>query len=228
VAAITALLAGYGLLDLVERLNTGRTDAPITEIFFADSILFWLILILITPVITMRSFASEKSQGTYEALMTAPVGDWQVVFAKYVGAMLFYLSAWIPFVAVLVALRQATGEADLLDPRAAAGALLGIGCVGSSFIAMGVFASALTRSQVIAAMTSLLLGAGLWAASLRPSIGNTSGDRVGLLLDQVSVTRHMQDFARGVVDARALAFHAGCTALFLFLTQRVVETRRWK
>ena len=126
VVAITLLLAGFGLTGLLDTLNSDRTDAPITEMFFGDGLVFWLIVIVITPVITMRSFASEKSQGTYEALMTTPVGDWQVVLAKYTGAVLFYLASWVPMICVLVGLRQVAGVPELLDPRAMAGALLSL------------------------------------------------------------------------------------------------------
>jgi ABC-2 type transport system permease protein len=228
VVAITLLLAGFGLADMVRRLNGTPTDWAITEMFFADGIVFWFVVILMTPVITMRSFAAEKSQGTYEALMTTPVGEWQVVMAKYLGAFAFYLIAWLPFVAVLVALRQMTQQPSFLDPRAMIGAMTGIACIGASYLAIGIFASSLTRSQIISAMTSLLIGVSLWAVSLRPSINDTSGDRIGRLLDHVSVIRHMQDFARGVIDGRALVFHASCAVLFLFLAHRVVEMRRWK
>jgi ABC-2 type transport system permease protein len=85
VVAITLLLAGFGLTGLLDTLNSDRTDAPITEMFFGDGLVFWLIVIVITPVITMRSFAAERSSGTYETLMTAPVSDLLVVLAKFTG-----------------------------------------------------------------------------------------------------------------------------------------------
>jgi ABC-2 type transport system permease protein len=228
VVAITLLLAGYGLTELLGTLNAERTDAPITEMFFGEGLVFWLILIVITPVITMRSFASEKALGTYESLMTTPVGDWQVVLAKFAGAFVFYLASWIPMIGVLIGLRQLTGQSEFLDPRAMVGSLIGIACVGSTYLSAGIFASSLTRSQIIAAMTSLLIGVGVWASSFRPAVTGTEGDRIGRILDHLSVTRHMQDFARGVIDGRALVFHLSFTVLFLFLTHRVVEMRRWK
>jgi ABC-2 type transport system permease protein len=228
VVAITLLLTGFGLTELFESLNGERTDAPVTEMFFSGGYIFWLVVILMTPVITMRTFAAEKSVGTYESLMTTPVGDWQVVLSKFAGAILFFLVAWVPLLVVLIVLRQVTHQAPLLEPRAAAGALAGIGCIGALYLAMGVFASSLTRSQIISAMTAFLLGVGLWAVSLRPSIEDTRGDRIGRLLDHVSVTRHMQDFARGIIDGRALVFYASGTVLFLFLTHRAVEMRRWR
>ena len=228
VVAITLLLAGIGLMDIVQRLNSDRTPSPIPEIFFADGIVFWVILILTTPVITMRTFAAEKALGTYEALMTTPVGEWQVVLAKFTGSLAFYLLSWAPLIGVLVVLRQVTHQPQLLDPWAMCGVLTGIACIGSTFLSIGVFASSLTRSQIIAAMTSLLIGIGLWTMSLRFSQTDTTGDRLGRLIDHLSVTHHMQDFARGVIDGRALVFHLSVTFFFLFLTQRVIEMRRWK
>ena len=164
VVAITLLLAGFGLMDIVQRLNSDRTPSPIPEIFFADGIVFWLILILTTPVITMRTFAAEKALGTYEALMTTPVGEWQVVLAKFTGSLVFYLLSWAPLIGVLIVLRQVTQQPQLLDPWAMCGVLTGIACIGSTFLSIGVFASSLTRSQIIAAMTSLLIGIGMWMA----------------------------------------------------------------
>jgi ABC-2 type transport system permease protein len=160
--------------------------------------------------------------------MTTPVGEWQVVLAKFTGSLAFYLLSWAPLIGVLVALRQVTHQPQLLDPWAMCGVLTGIACIGSTFLSIGVFASSLTRSQIIAAMTSLLIGIGLWTISLRFSQTDTTGDRLGRLMDHLSVTHHMQDFARGVIDGRALVFHLSVTFFFLFLTQRVIEMRRWK
>jgi ABC-2 type transport system permease protein len=108
-------------MDIVERLNSDRTPSPIPEIFFADGIVFWVTLILTTPVITMRTFAAEKALGTYEALMTTPVGEWQVVLAKFTGSLAFYLLSWAPLIGVLVVLRQVTHQPQLLDPGRCAG-----------------------------------------------------------------------------------------------------------
>ena len=88
VLAATLLLTGFSLLDLVTKLIDRPTDAPVTELFY-QSAYFWIILLVVSPVITMRTFAAEKSSGTYEALMTTPVGDWQVVLAKFTGALIF-------------------------------------------------------------------------------------------------------------------------------------------
>src|SRR5512137_2059552 len=88
-------LMGFSFASLLVQLNGEPVDAPVTEVFYS-TYYFWLILLTATPVITMRSLALEKYSGTFETLMTTPVGDWQVVLAKYTGAMLFYIIMWVP------------------------------------------------------------------------------------------------------------------------------------
>jgi len=227
VIAASLLLTGMALMDLVGWLNDRPTDAPITELFY-QSTYFWVILLAISPVITMRTFAAERSSGTYEALMTTPVGDWEVVLAKFTGALLFYLLTWLPFLGVLAALRRMTGQALLFDPRVTAVAFLGVTLVGAVYMALGLFASSLSRSQIIAAMMAFLMGIALWMLGVRPPTADGLTGAVGRAMDHVSLVRQMEDFARGILDSRHVVFCLSLTALFLVLTQRVVEGRRWK
>jgi len=227
VVAAAMLLTGLSVVDLIVWLNDRPMDAPISELFYASTY-FWVILLVISPIITMRSFAAERSSGTYESLMTAPVGDWEVVLAKFTGAFAFFLITWLPLLGVMAVLRRVTGEALLMDPRVTAVAFLGVALIGSVYMALGVFASALTRSQIIAAMLAFLMGIALWMLSIRPAAANGLRGPVERALDHVSLVRQMEDFARGVVDSRHVVFCLTLTLLFLFLTQRVVEARRWK
>ncbi len=227
VIAAVLLLSGFSLVDLIERIRQMPYDAPVTELFYQTTY-FWLIVLLSAPVITMRSFAAEKATGTYEALMTTPVGDWQVVLAKYAGALAFYLLTWLPFVGVLFSLRQITGEAALFEPVIVAVTFLGIALVGSLFMALGCFASSLTRSDIIAAMVSFLFGIGLWMLGYRPEVSGVVPAWAVPALEHMSMTRHMEDFSRGLVVGRHVVFYVSATVLFLFLTHRVVQSRRWK
>lgn len=227
VIAAVLLLSGFSLVDLIERIRQMPYDAPVTELFYQTTY-FWLIVLLSAPVITMRSFAAEKATGTYEALMTTPVGDWQVVLAKYAGALAFYLLTWLPFVGVLFSLRQITGEAALFEPVIVGVTFLGIALVGSLFMALGCFASSLTRSDIIAAMVSFLFGIGLWMLGYRPDVSGVVPAWAVPALEHMSMTRHMEDFSRGLVVGRHVVFYVSATALFLFLTHRVVQSRRWK
>ncbi|MBX3731927.1 MAG: ABC transporter permease [Verrucomicrobiae bacterium] len=227
VIAASLWLTGLAVMDLIGWLNNRPTDAPLAELFY-QSTYFWVILLVVTPVITMRTFAAERSTGTYEALMTTPVGEWEVVLAKFAGALVFYLLTWLPLLGVLLALRRVTGEVLVLDPLVTSVAFVGVTLVGSVYLALGLFASSLTRSQIIAAMTAFLMGIALWMAGIRPPAADGLRGGLGRALEQVSLVRQMEDFARGVLDSRHVVFCVTMTVLFLFLTQRVVEGRRWK
>ncbi|MGH8024957.1 MAG: ABC transporter permease, partial [Limisphaerales bacterium] len=98
IAAVTLIL---GLSFDVLMTNLAGADPqpmPITELFYATSI-FWLIVLLVTPVITMRLFALERYSGTFETLMTTPVNDMQVVASKFAAAVIFYMVTWLPMLA---------------------------------------------------------------------------------------------------------------------------------
>ena len=106
--------------------------------------------------------------------------------------------------------------------------LLGIFLLGSLYMAIGCFASALTRNQIIAAMISFAIGAALFLLSFLADTLALQKTWATRALDCVCVWRQMQEFARGVVDTRYIVFYLTSTLFFLFLTCRVVESRRWK
>src|SRR5688500_12933092 len=161
IIAAVLLLLGLGFLDMLAKLNAEPSHAPVTEVFFV-TFYFWIILLLTAPVMTMRTFALEKFSGTYETLMTAPVGDLSVVLAKFTGALLFYLFTWLPFLGYLVIVhRYATGTFHF-DPQVLASTFLGLTLIGALYMALGCFASALTNNQIIAAMLSYALGLALF------------------------------------------------------------------
>ena len=203
---------------------------PVTEMFY-NTFYFWLIVLLATPVITMRLFALEKATGTFETLMTTPVGDLQVVAAKFTAAMIFYVVMWLPLLACLFIVRHFTNQASALDCGHGRRNVSGnfsdrLHC----FLSLGCFASALTRSQMAAAMISfvvrrqLVFARLIWPKAMPAS--PTSGSRSCCRISTCST--RWSDFARGVVDTRAVIFYVSATFLFLFLTLRVVESRRWK
>src|SRR2546426_4420008 len=155
IIASVLLLLGISFTGILGVLNDSPTDVPLTELFYR-SYYFWLILLLTAPVITMRSFAFEKGTGTYETLMTTPVSDWQVVLAKFTGTLLFYVLTWLPLFGCIAVVRYLTREPTLLDPWTTASTFFGILMVGCLYMSMGCFASALTQSQIIAAMNSFV------------------------------------------------------------------------
>lgn len=228
IIATVLLLLGFSLNDILTKLNGEPLESPITEVLYS-TMYFWLILLLTTPVITMRTFALEKFTGTFETLMTTPVGDITVVLAKFFGSLIFYLFAWLPMLAyLLVIARYAENTASTPDLMALASTFIGIVLIGALFISMGCFASALTRSQLIAAILSFALVLTLFLLSMRSLVAVEASGWEAEFFSYISMTEHMQEFARGVVQLSSLTYYLTLTTFFLFLTWKVVESRRWK
>jgi ABC-2 type transport system permease protein len=226
IAAVT-LLIGWSFVVLMTNLGSDPSPMPVTEMFYR-TYFFWLIVLLATPIITMRLFALEKFSGTFETLMTTPVADWQVVVAKFTAAVIFYTIMWLPMLACLFVVRHFTDQPGTLDPGTIAGMYLGVFLVGCLFLSLGCFASALTHSQMAAAMISFVFGVSLFSLGfLAQAITGTEQWRTQLL-SYFGLFGQMNDFARGVVDTHTLIFYVSLTLFFLFLTLRVVESRRWK
>ncbi len=227
IIAAAVFLMGLSFVDLLLLLQGEATPAPVTQLFYSTEY-FWLILLLAGPVITMRLFALEKDSGTFETLMTAPVSDLQVVLAKFSAAMIFYMLMWLPSLLSILTLRHYLNTPEAFDGGLIGGTFLGIFLLGGLFMSLGCFASALTRSQIIAAMVSFTLGFTLFLLSFLPGHLPAGAGWEAAVFSHVALFDHMNDFARGVVDTRHVVFYLSLTFLFLFLTLRVVESRRWK
>ncbi len=180
-----------------------------------------MVLLLLMPLLTMRSFAEEKRLGTIELLLTYPLRDGTIVAAKFAACavvLALLLGGTLLYPLVLQ-------EVQPLPWWPLLAAYLGLGLLGVSFIACGLFVSSLTESQVVAAIATLgvlLLGWVLtWneAATSAPLMRALAG---------LSMFDHFETFARGVIDAGDVAYFACVTAFFTFLTLRVLESRRWR
>jgi ABC-2 type transport system permease protein len=222
------LLLGFSFIDILSKLNGTPLDNPFTEVFYV-TLYFWIILLLTTPVVTMRTFSLEKFSGTFETLMTAPVGDLQVVLAKFVGSLIFYLVAWLPLFGYMFVLHHYVRNPSVaMDAPTVLSTFLGILLIGALYVSMGCFASALTRSQLIAAALSYGLGLTLFLLSMRSLVAIPTKNWEAQFFSHISMTEHMQDYARGVIDLASLTYYITLTLFFIFLTWKVIEARRWK
>lgn len=226
IAAVT-LLIGLGFVILMITLGNTSQPMPVTELFYG-TFMFWLIVLLITPVITMRLFALEKFTGTFETLMTTPVGDMQVVAAKFTAAVVFYIIIWLPLLADLFVVQHFAHQHSTLDTGTVGGMYLGIFLVGCLFLSLGCFASSLTRSQMAAAMVSFVLGITLFMLGFVAQMIEKPTGWQSQILSYFDLFGQIHNFARGIVDTRAVIFYISLTFFFLFLTLRVIESRRWK
>lgn len=227
IIAAVAFQIGLSFVIMLSNLNGEGTPMPVTEIFYVTAF-FWLILLLSAPIITMRLFALEKSSGTFETLMTAPVGDLQVVLAKFFAAMVFYMLMWLPLFGCILIVQHFTRETAGFDLGIAASTYFGIFLVGCLYMSLGCFASALTRSQIIAAMVSFVIGITLFFISFLSEQINLGNTWTAQALNYFAMREQMRDFTRGVIDTRYVVFYLSFTFFFLFLTYRVIESRRWK
>src|ERR1035441_5987676 len=104
---------GLCFYTLLDKLQGKALTMPVTELFF--NFYFWVILLFSAPVITMRLFALEKYSGTFETLMTAPVGDVAVVLAKFTAALIFFMILWLPLLGCVFILRYFTSGSNLVQ-----------------------------------------------------------------------------------------------------------------
>ncbi len=180
-----------------------------------------MIVLFLVPIITMKSFSEEKRQKTDQALLTAPVSLTGIVMGKFFGAFLLYAICNSVFLlyAFIIMLFTTPDWAVILCT------VLGMLLMGAALIAIGIFISAMTESQVIAAVLSI--GAGLLIYMI-DSLANLVGvDFITNILNAISFNRNFSNFTYGVLDLANTVFFLSITAVFLFLTVRVFEKRRW-
>lgn len=181
-----------------------------------------VILVFILPMLTMRLLSEEFRSGTIESLMTAPVSDADVVLGKFFGTLVFYL-LMLGTTLLHVVLVAMYGT---LDVGLVLASYLGLILLGGLYIAVGLFFSACTRNQVIAVICSFVLLAVF--TFLAEYLAREQEGTLRVVLQHLSIVSHFQDFARGLVDTNHLIFFLSTTGLFLFLTVKVLESRRWR
>jgi len=214
---------GIAFSILIGYLNDAPSavGAPM-EFFFGGTIFFWLPLAFVGPILPMRLLAEERRSGSLEILMTAPVTETQVVLGKFFAALAFYLVLWAPTVlyAVIVAYY------GNLDWGPLASSYLGVLGIGSLFLAAGLFASGISRNQIVAALVGFALVFALFILGLLEFLVNDEGLRQ--VLGYLNLIQHMEDFSKGIVDTRRLVYYVSGTAFFLFLTSRTLLANKWR
>src|SRR3954463_9214440 len=134
------LLSGVDFYFQVSFMNQRQLQYTVQEAFF-NSVFFWFAFVLIFPLITMRLFAEEFKLGTIEPLMTAPVRDWQVVLAKFTGALVFYIILWLPTLLYFWFFQKITHQTAAAASGAYYGAYLMLILLGMFYLSVGCFAS---------------------------------------------------------------------------------------
>lgn len=210
---------------LVSVLAEGPAGVTVMNLLFGSPF-FWMTMLVIVPVLTMRLIAEEKKSGTIETLMTAPVSDTAVVLAKYAGALSFYAIMWLPTATYVFVLQRFSALMAPIDLGPMAGGYLGALLVGMFYLAIGLFCSSLTSNQIVAAITSFAAMIVLFLGGLLDYVAHQELARA--ISQHLSSYAHMLEFSRGQIDSRPVVFYLSGTALMLFATVKVLESRRWK
>jgi len=172
-------------------------------------------------MITMRTYAEEKRSGTIELLLTSPLTDLQIILGKFLGAMALYAS--MLFVTLLyVAVLFVYGNPEW---KPIATAYLGLLLLGGCFISVGMLISSFTRNQIVAGMLTFGIFLLLWVIDWIGSFLGPSGEKV---VNYLSITRHFEDFAKGVIDTAHLVYYVSFITFGLFLTAKSVDSERWR
>ncbi len=203
--------------DLATRNGHAATDGTVVLNGFAFFSLFF------APLITMRLLAEENREGTIELLMTLPINDGDVVLGKFLGAWAYYtvvLGLTAIYQLILVWLTPP-------DVGAVLSSYIGLWLYGGAALAVGLLFSALTESQIVAGFLSLATLLMLWLAG---QVGTLIHDRtIAVLIRTFSFQSHyLYSFSIGVVRLDDIVFFVGVMVVLLFITTRLIESRRWR
>lgn len=192
--------------------------ADLSNVF---NILF-MISMLAVPFLTMRLFSEDKKQKTDQALLTAPTGLTGIVLGKYFATLLLYvIGISITLVFALIIATQVTPEWMIII-----GNYVGLAMIGGLIISIGLLISSLTESQIIAALGTLAISLLLMSIDILPSLANNAS-WLAAVVEFLSISTRYSNFTSGLIQYDDIVFFLTMQALFLFLTVRVLDSRRW-
>lgn len=234
VLACSMALQGFCLQAVIQTMSKASGEGVMY--YMLNNITFWFFFIFIFPLITMRSMAEEERLGTMEGLLTAPVTTTQIVLGKYLAALLFYILLWTPMLLYpwmsdignwYTSLRyHIAPEGRLIyHPADWFGPISILSLAGSFFIALGIFCSSLTRSQIIAGIICTCF---MIMYYFMGRVTELWGEfPAAPAFHYLSCSEQISAFSRGLVDTRPVVLYLSLAVLTLALTVRVVDYRRW-
>lgn len=196
--------------------------ADLTTLFDTAPFVF----LFLVPAITMRTFAEEKKAGTIELLLTRPLSDWQLILGKYFACVLLAVVALVPTLIYYFSVWKLGAPAGNVDSAAVAGSYIGLVLLAATFAALGVFASSITRDQIIAFVVAGFACYLLYAGFDALAALNVWG-RGGYLLAQLGIAYHYGTIAKGLIDSRDVLYFLSIITLALGATRLALATRNW-
>lgn len=213
VVAVFLAVTGYGF---------GFSPATFAETSL-QGFLSWggFFLLLMCPALTMRLFAEEEKLGTIELLLTSPVRDFEIVIGKYLASlgMLALMLGFSLYFPLLLAIYGSP------DPGPIISGYLGLFLLGALYLSAGLFASTLSANQIVAFILGSAACFFLWFIGMAAA---QTGPAARGLLALLSISTYYPDFSRGIIDTNAVIYFISLTGVFIFITVRSLETRRWR
>jgi ABC-2 type transport system permease protein len=216
------MVSGYTFVFGVNQ-NSGTTESMITLLFGAE--LIWLTFLV--SVVCMRMFSEERRHGTLETLATVPVTEAQVVLGKFAGAISFLLLVAAPSITFVFILDYFCPGVKGVDVGSLLGGMLILSLIIGSCTAVGTVVSLLTRNMIV---SFIAISCAIWCLLL---FGDMLGSIPGLRISSssawvYSVASQLDEFCRGSIDLRAIVMHLSGTAFLLFVSIKLLESRRWQ
>jgi ABC-2 type transport system permease protein len=204
-----AMMGGAGAVNVNEQMIRGVFHNAAVMVLF------------VMPMITMRTYSEEKRSGTIELLLTSPLTDLEIIFGKFLGAMGLYAAMLLVTVLDMAILfRVGTPEW-----RPIAAGYLGLLLMGGCFLSVGLFISSLTKNQIVAGVMTFTVFLMLWVINW---LADSSGPTGQAVLSFLSITEHFDDFTKGIIDTKHLAYYLSFITFGLFLTAKSVDSERWR
>lgn len=216
---LTAFAIAQGI-GFAMVLGTGRSVALEGAVQRLFSFPFELLMFSI-PVLTMRLVSEETRSGTLETLMTTPTSEAEVALGKFAGGLMFAVVLFLPLAAQLTVL----ATLGSLDPGPVLAGTLGLLLLTAFFTSVGLFCSAMARTQIVAGIVTLVLLLGMHSVQY---LAGPESAPMAQALRYLAPVAHYISFVKGIVDTRDLAYFVFGTATFLFLTVKALELRKWR
>jgi ABC-2 type transport system permease protein len=219
---ILIYLIASGLFHWVISYNTNLLEGTEADLipFFNLSPVIFLILI---PAITMRSIAEERRTGTIELLFTRPISDLKILLAKYFAGVTLLIIALIPTIIYYISMYNLSLEPEKFDNGATFTSYIGLILLGSTFVAIGIFASSLTSSQIVAFILSMFLCWIFFDGFKLLGSFNLMG-KFDYVIQYTSLSYHYDAIKRGVIDTSDLVYFFSIIGLFIFAALTVIKT----
>lgn len=214
-----------GLLMWALPLQSNILDGDYAGIDSLFVLAPWVFLFLL-PAVTMRSFAEEKKTGTIELLLTHPISDFEIVFAKFLACLLLAILALLPTIVYYISVYNLGNPPGNIDSGRTWGSYLGLIFLAGGFASIGIFASSISSNQVISFIIAVILcylcyaGFGYIGAFL-------SSGSAGNMVQQLGISAHYSSMSRGVIDTRDVIYFVSVSFLFLMMSRTALESRKW-